>query len=153
MEEGSLSHQGLEWMECHLDPQQLHSFESKYTRKAQFSNKLAAVRRPMTWKELVMKAAKEECGSDCSWAYVRLLATQEMIWFWLWCRGLGQREGWLSVVSLYYHHADTSDDAVSFIPHLAGRSWEFRVCTVTCVVSVGSSFLSVCLFYFGHVNM
>ena len=51
---------------CHLDPQQLHSFESKYTRKAQFSNKLAAVRRPMTWKELVMKAAKEECGSDCS---------------------------------------------------------------------------------------
>ena len=63
-----------------------------------------------------------------------------------------QREGWLSIASLHYHHADISDDAISLIPHLAGRSWEFRV-HMTCVVSVGSSFLSVCLFYFGHVNM
>ena len=70
MEKGTLSHQGLEYMECHLAPQQpntwTHSCESKDTGTAQFSNEVAAVRRPMAWKELVMKAAKEECGTDCS---------------------------------------------------------------------------------------
>ena len=44
-----------------------------------------------------------------------------------WCRGPWQR-GWPSVVSLYHHHTDMSNDAISFIPHLAERSWEFRVC-------------------------
>lgn len=45
-----------------------------------------------------------------------------------WCRGPWQREGWPSIVSLYHHHAGMSNDAISFIPHLAERSWEFRVC-------------------------
>lgn len=74
-----------------------HSFPMRWQR----------VRRPMACKELVMKAAKEECGTDCLETRDSGCSSNDLAL--TWCRGPWQR-GWPSVVSLYHHHTDMSND-------------------------------------------